>query len=130
MDKNDNYRPSDTGDSALLEKEITRRESAVIDAEAAVLSREMLVTQRKDTLKHREKTAGSREDTVHRREATVSLREQAIRRRDTGQAVPDDRFVMLQQANSRLVVSVIEAHKLAEQVETTKSRLHHLAHHD
>lgn len=130
MDKKENDSPSDTRDSASREKEITRRESAVIDAEAAVLSREKLVTQRKDTLKHREKTADSREDTVYRREGTASLREQEIRRTDTGQAASDERSIMLQQANSRLVVSVIEANKLAEQVETTKSALHHLAHHD
>ena len=36
----------------------------------------------------------------------------------------------MQQANAQLVISVIEAHKMAEQVETAKAQLHHLAHHD
>jgi len=37
---------------------------------------------------------------------------------------------MLQQANAHLVTATIEAHKLAEQIETAKVQLDHLAHHD
>jgi diguanylate cyclase (GGDEF)-like protein len=172
MDKNDNDGSSDTGDAASAEIEITRRESAVIDDEAAVLSREKLVTQRKDNVKHREKAADSRENTVHRREGTAtlreqvihdsdtgrmgrkdavkrrenvadsredtvhqregaaSLREQVIRRTGVGEVMSEDRLGMMQQANAQLVISVIEAQKLAEQVDATKAELHHLAHHD
>jgi diguanylate cyclase (GGDEF)-like protein len=36
----------------------------------------------------------------------------------------------LQEANAHLVIATIEARKLAEQVETTKVQLDHLAHHD
>ena len=157
---------------ASREKDITRRESAVIDEEAAVLSREKLVTQQKyaverrenvadrregsvhrreeiatlreqvihaadkkhtqqeDAVKLREDAADSREDIVHRREETATLRERTIQETDTGQATSEDHLTMMRQANAQLVVSVIEAQKLAEQVETAKTKLHHLAHHD
>ncbi len=36
----------------------------------------------------------------------------------------------MQDANAQLVISGIEAHKMAQQVETAKAQLHHLAHHD
>src|SRR5664280_1342182 len=39
-------------------------------------------------------------------------------------------MTMLQQANAHLVISSIEAHKQAEQAETTKIRMDYLAHHD
>jgi diguanylate cyclase (GGDEF)-like protein len=115
---------------ASQEKEITRRESVVIDDETAVPSREKLVTRREYTVERREDAAHLREDAAHRREGTATLRERAIRAADTVQAASDDHLVMAQQANAQLVISVIEAHKLAEQVETTKTQLHHLAHHD
>jgi diguanylate cyclase (GGDEF)-like protein len=158
--------------AASREKDITRREGAVIDDEAAALSREKLFKRRKDAVEHRENAADLREDTVHRREGTATLREQAIygadtgqmnrkdavkkrenvadsredtvhrrertatareqvmRGTDAGQALSSDQVGMMQQANANLVISVIEAQKLAEQVETTKAQLHHLAHHD
>jgi diguanylate cyclase (GGDEF)-like protein len=47
-----------------------------------------------------------------------------------GQAASDDRMARLQQANANLVVATIEAQKLAEQVQTDKVGLDHLAHHD
>ena len=115
---------------ASQEKEVTRRESVVIDGETAVPSREKLVTRREYTVERREDAAHLREDAAHRREGTATLRERAIRAADTVQAASDDHLVMAQQANAQLVISVIEAHKLAEQVETTKTQLHHLAHHD
>ena len=115
---------------ASQEKEITRRESVVIDDETAVPSREKLVTRREYTVERREDAAHLREDAAHRREGTATLRERAIRAAHTVQAASDDHLVMAQQANAQLVISVIEAHKLAEQVETTKTQLYHLAHHD
>jgi diguanylate cyclase (GGDEF)-like protein len=39
-------------------------------------------------------------------------------------------MLMLQQANTHLVIATIEAHKLTEQVETAKVKLDHLAHYD
>ena len=98
--------------------------------EAAVPGREELVSQREDTVELREKAAHLREDVAYQREETATSRERIIRAADTGQAASDDHLSMVQQANARLVISAIEAHKLAEQVETTKAQLHHLAHHD
>jgi diguanylate cyclase (GGDEF)-like protein len=151
MNKNANDGTSDTGSpgqsglsgqhedrlAASQEKELTRRENVVIDDEAAVLSREKLATVREDAAHLREKAAGVREDAAHLREGAAQVREgeahvreRIIRGTDTIETASNDRLVMAQQANAQLVISVIEAHELAEQVETTKAQLHHLAHHD
>lgn len=115
---------------ALHEKDMTRRESAVIDDEAAAQSRDNSVSLREHAVKCREDVADSRENTAHRREETATLREQVIREIGTAQAASDGHLVMIQQANSQLIISVIETQKLAEQVEIAKTKLHHLAHHD
>lgn len=94
----------------VLEKDITRRESAVVDDEAAILSRE--------------KAAAAREDAVDLREDAAHLREGAA------QVASDDHILMLQQASAHLVTAGIEAHKLTEQVQTAKVQLEHLVHHD
>ena len=144
MNRNDNDGPSDTvnpGQPGLSgqhkdrlpaspEIEITRRESAVIDNEAAILIREKSITQQKDAVELRENIADSREDSAHRREGAATLSEQINRGADAGQPISSDQASMMQQANAQLVISVIEAQKLAEQIETTKAQLHHLAHHD
>ena len=122
---------------AAQEKDIARRERAIVDDEAAVLSREKSAAVREDAMHVREKSTDLREDAAHQREGAiharegeVHAREQLLRRADTRQAASDDRSSIMQQANSQLVISVIEAHKLAEQVETAKTQMHHLAHHD
>jgi diguanylate cyclase (GGDEF)-like protein len=165
MNRNDNYGASDTGNPsqpsvssrhkdslpAVLEKDIARRESAVIDNERAALSREKLAEVREDTVHLREDSMLLREDAVHLREGTAHLRETAVRTREaeahlhegattsreryihaaeTLQAESDEHMNILQQANAQLVIASIEAHKLAEQVEITKVQLAHLAHHD
>ena len=45
-------------------------------------------------------------------------------------ATLDDQVLQLKQANARLVITTTEAHKLAEEVQTGKVQLDHLAHHD
>jgi predicted signal transduction protein with EAL and GGDEF domain len=137
MNRNDNDGVSDTDDPdppdvssqhkdrfpADLEKDITRRESAVIEDEAAVLSREKLATEREDAAHLRENAADLREE-------AATSREREIRAAETKQAASDEHMIMLQEANAHLVIATIEARKLAEQVETTKVQLDHLAHHD
>jgi diguanylate cyclase (GGDEF)-like protein len=100
-----------------------RRDSAVIDDEAAVLSRENLASTREDV-------AHLREDAAHLREGAAAGREREIRVAETTLAASDDQLVRLQEANAHLVVATIEAHKLAEQVQTAKADMDHLAHHD
>jgi len=137
MNRNDNDGVSDADDPgppgvssqhkdrlpADLEKDITRRESAVIEDEAAVLSREKLATEREDAAHLRENAADLREE-------AATSREREIRAAETKQAASDEHMIMLQEANAHLVIATIEARKLAEQVETTKVQLDHLAHHD
>jgi len=121
-----------------------RRETAVIDDIAAVLSREKSVTAREDAANLREEAtesregaAGSREGVAqvregeaHGREEAATSRERKIRATETIQAASDDHMMMLQQANAHLVIATVEAQKLAEQVQTAKVELDHLAHHD
>ncbi|MFC6521839.1 hypothetical protein ACFQAT_21080 [Undibacterium arcticum] len=82
MNRNDNNSASHTDDPgqpcvsnqhkdrfpAVLEKNITRRESAIIDDEAAVLSREKLATAREDAAHLRENAADLRDDAAYLRE--------------------------------------------------------------
>ncbi len=92
-------------------------------AESALLNREKLLVTR-------EAAIGLRENAAHLREATISLREKEARSANDLQLASDEQLDRLQQANTHLVIATIEAHKLAEQVETAKDKLHHLAHHD
>ncbi len=92
-----------------FEKDIARRESAVIDNEAAVLSREKLVS--------------AREYAVHLREVQATLRERENRAAETLQAASDDHILMLQQANAHLVIATIEAQELTEQLKKAKDQL-------
>ncbi|WP_025040629.1 putative bifunctional diguanylate cyclase/phosphodiesterase [Nitrosospira briensis] len=131
--------------TASREKDIPRRESAVVDDEAAVLRREKSATAREDAAHLREKAADLREDAAHlregaaqiregeahAREGVATLREGVIRAEDAAQAKrSEDRLRMMQDANAQLVISGIEAHKMTQQVETAKAQLDHLAHHD
>ena len=101
---------------AAHENDITRRESAVIDYEAAVLNREKLVTAR-------ENAVGRREAAAQLREEKAASHEQGIRAAETIKAATDEHMTVLQQANAHLVITTIEAQKLAEQLQTIKAQL-------
>jgi signal transduction histidine kinase/CheY-like chemotaxis protein len=101
-----------------------RKDSAVVDDEATVLCRENFAAAREEAAHSREDAADLREgkatlreDAVHRREGVATSREQVICAAEATQAASDDHMTMLQQANAHLVVTTIEAQKLAEQVE-------------
>ena len=83
---------------------------------AAVRSRETLATAREDAV-------DLRENAVDVREGLATSREQEIRAVETTQAASDEHMSMLRQANARLIISTIEAQKLAEQVEMAKTQL-------
>ena len=137
MNRNDNDGASDTDDPgplgvssqhkdrlrAVREKDITRRERAVIEDEAVVRVREKLATAREDAVHLREIAADLREDAATSREGEIHAVE-------TIHAASEDHMIMLQQANERLVIATIEARKLTEQVQAAKVQLDHLAHHD
>jgi diguanylate cyclase (GGDEF)-like protein len=144
MDNNDASATGDPGQlgqledrlADVLEKEIERRESAVVDDEAAVLSREKAAAAREDAVDLREDAAHLREGAAQVREGEAQEREGAATSRERGiraaeaQGASDDHVLMLQQANAHLVITSIEAHKLAEQVQAAKDNLEHLVHHD
>ncbi|HUX30182.1 MAG TPA: EAL domain-containing protein [Thiobacillus sp.] len=94
-----------------------------MDDKAAVPGRDKLATAREDAV-------GLREKAVDVREGAITTREREIRTAATTQGTSDDRISMLRQANAQLVIATIDAHKLAEQVQTAKIELDHLAHHD
>jgi signal transduction histidine kinase len=95
--------------SAVHVKETGHRESAVIDDVTAIQSRE--------------DSAAAREDAAHLREEAATSREQEIHAAATVQAATDDHMLMLQQVNEHLVITTIEAQKLAEQLQATKVQL-------
>jgi diguanylate cyclase (GGDEF)-like protein len=120
----------------VLKKEISRRESAVVDDEAAVLSREKAAAAREDATDLREDAAHLREGAAQVREGEAQEREGAATSREReiraaeAQGASDNHILMLQQANAHLVTTSIEAHKLTEQVQSAKVQLEHLVHHD
>jgi len=129
---------------AVRSNDRRRREGTLMDNEAAVLSREKSAAAREDAADKRENAADVREDAAHMREGAAQAREgeahgreeaatsreRETRATETIQAASDDQMFMLQQANAHLVIATVEAQKLAEQVQTAKVELDHLAHHD
>lgn len=111
---NDDRPDSDeTGQAGVISQDKDRRlavrgndqqckQSAVLDNEKAALSREALITAR---------------------EEAVDLREQDMRGLESAQTASDERRLMLQQVNERLVIATIEAQKLSEQVEMAKDQM-------
>ena len=95
-----------------------RRETTLIGDEAAVLSREKSATAREDA-------AHLREDAVHLREGTAASREQKIDAAETALSASEDHTLIVQQVNERLVITTIEAHELAEQLQEAKTQLEH-----
>ncbi|GGC63183.1 putative bifunctional diguanylate cyclase/phosphodiesterase [Undibacterium terreum] len=71
-----------------------------------------------------------REELVAEREAAVEVREKRLSTLEDEHSDNDGHLLRLRQANSHLVIATIEAHKLTEEVQAAKSKLHHLAHHD
>jgi len=147
MNREDDNGASDTDDPGqpgqledrmadVLEKDIARRESAVVDDAAAILSREKAAAAREDAVDLREDAAHLREGAAQVREGEAQEREGAATSREQeirvaeAQVASDDHILMLQQASAHLVTAGIEAHKLTEQVQSAKVQLEHLVHHD
>ena len=93
-----------------------RRDSTVIEDEATGSSRDQLTAAREDAVH-------LREDAAHLREGAATSREGKIRQAETKQAASDDHRAMLQQVNASLVITTIEAQKLAEQLQATQTQL-------
>ena len=85
----------------------------------------------KTTSLHRENRVTVREDAVLVREDAATQRETDVRAAEQAYETTSSSHVeMLQQANAHLVIAAIEAHKLTEQVESSKVKLDRLAHYD
>ena len=89
-----------------------RRESAAADAKTAFLICENCA-----------KLIAAREEAAHLSEDAAITREHEIHVAENLQLASDEQIVMLQQANAHLVTATIEAQKLAEQLQATKSQL-------
>ncbi len=96
----------------------------------ALSSPQMTLPHREDSAAAREDLVTAQEDTTQLREQTVNQLEQEIITAETTQKTSDNHLMVLQQANANLVIATIEAHKLAEQIQMSKTQLDHLAHHD
>lgn len=107
----------------IFEKNIKRREWAVIDDEAAILIRENLVTAREKAAYLRGTAADLREDAMDRREDNATTRELEKHTAETLQIASDNHIVILQQANAHLVMAILEAQELTEQVQMAKAQL-------
>lgn len=86
-----------------------RRERTVLDDEAAILIRDKLVTLR--------------EERAQLREEKFRVREQKICEVETKQAMSDDHMLMLKQANENLIITIVKAQTLTEQLQIAKAQL-------
>lgn len=106
-----------------MDVDVSQKKHQIYAETAAILQREKLVSAREDAVYLRESAA----DTRDRADASQGQHNHQAK---SGHADSADRISMLQQANCRLVIATIEAHKLAEQIEAAKVALDYLAHHD
>ena len=99
--------------------------------ETTLSSREKLVTVREDAVLVREDATQAREGESNMREDAATKREAEIRSaKEAFEQASPVHVMMLQQANANLIIASIEAHKLTEQVESSRVELDHLAHYD
>jgi diguanylate cyclase (GGDEF)-like protein len=114
-----------------------RYEELVSPPVSDLVNKERLVAEAAEAVVQREERVTAREQAVYARENAIDM----LAKADTLQALLNDKVKiaqatsvnqinMLQHVNAKLVVSSIEAHKVADQIETTKVELHYLAHHD
>lgn len=106
-----------------MDADVSQKKHQIYAETAAILQREKLVSAREDAVYLRESAA----DTRDRADTSQGQHNDQAK---SGHADSADRISMLQQANCQLVISTIEAHKLAEQIEAAKVALDYLAHHD
>ena len=121
---------NNSGRPIALGKDITRREHAVINDEAAVLVREKSATAREDATRLREKSVGLREAAAHLREGAAIAREETVRAATPTQEMSEAHNNVLRQANEHLVITALEAYTLSEKVQFANEQLDYLAHHD
>ncbi len=102
---------NDSNDVHLTARKSDRRheKSAAPSNEIATKCRDNLIT--------------AREDLTQLREDAIHVREESVREAETKQAAADDHMLLLQQVNERLVISTIEAQKLAEKLQITQIHL-------
>ena len=131
MSKNDKDQISDPGDSVSSgTNSESERPFTVRGNDRRRGGKHCLHTPPRIDLLHPEDSISAREDAVRLREQDVNLLEQEIITAETTQKTSDPHLKVLQQANANLVIATIEAHKLAEQIQMSKTHLDHLAHHD
>src|SRR5450830_15650 len=111
VDPGQPHRSSEHKDSlsSVVKIDITCRKSAALDEEATALRGEQWVS--------------ARESAVQLREKAADLRERDIQAAEDLQAASDEHMLMLQQANTRLVVATLEAQQLAERLEAAQVQL-------
>ena len=97
------------GLSSVVKIDTTPRKSPALDEEAKALSGGQSVS--------------AREIAVQLREKAADLRERDIQVAEDLQAASDEHMLMLQEANTRLVVATLEAQKLAERLEAAQVQL-------
>jgi diguanylate cyclase (GGDEF)-like protein len=118
------------GEATSREDAAYLREGEATSREDAAYLREGKATSREDAAYLREGKATSREDAAGLREGEANSREREIRAAETLMATAHDHMEMVRQANASLVAAAIKSYELAEQAETAKVEMNHLAHHD
>ena len=107
----------------LREDTADLREDAANLREDAAHLREDAADLREDTANLREGAAYLREDAAYLREEAVISREREVCDLEATQAASEDHMAMLQESNSRLVIAIMEAKQLAEQVDMATAQL-------
>ena len=136
MNKNADDHPTDNPDPTAdkdrlpINRRSDRRHKVVVGDESDISKRDQSVTLREGAAHSREEAAHLREGAAHLREGAADLREEAVTSRERGvcdlettYAASEDHMAMLQESNSRLVIAIMEAKQLAEQVDMATAQL-------
>jgi diguanylate cyclase (GGDEF)-like protein len=122
--------PAGGGKDASGRKGADNGNKATPCSEKLMTQRQATMELREDAATAREGTAGLRENAASLREDAAGLREEAAGSREHLARLSEEYGSIHREANAKLVLSLIEAHKLAEEVQAGKAELDYLAHHD
>jgi len=98
--------------------------------QVVVESSEKNITVRENALAAKEALMLNRERSLATRENISSLREQAVLEAETIKAELEDYILKLRQANEHLVIASVQSQILAEEIQSAKVQMAHLAYHD
>jgi diguanylate cyclase (GGDEF)-like protein len=112
------------------EKSVEAREDVSHAREETADQRDSAAQAREEALHLRETVASSRETVALSRETIALSREKTIEEADALEAALVHHITRLREANEHLVITTVQAHAMAEEIQKAKDKMGYMAHHD